>query len=352
MESTAPPEPAGRNVGPFRGVTTVRVHGGYEICRGKDDTGRKVTILTMGPSAAKIPGLRDTLRDAYDQVRMTAAPGRDEFFGADLAADQPWIASLDGPGGTAGVRRLFDRLVSSVRPPAPGRHTGQIPRVTDAAPTPRTFDTGRLPRVGDTGQIPRVGDTGQLPQVGNTGQIPRVDNTGRVPGTAGTGRMPPTGTTGPIPRPGDTGQLPRVGDTGQFPRVPPPARPPAAVPPPAVPPRGPAVAPPPPPQHRPPTDQTWQLRRISDPGVRPPGIASPPGPPPTARELTRPPMPAYQGPVYTAAPRPIALPPASGLPGRPASSGLGSSIPVAVLALGLITFGALVVLVAILVLLF
>ncbi|MGA8115364.1 MAG: hypothetical protein WCA46_17000, partial [Actinocatenispora sp.] len=145
--TTAPPaspKPAktkagARDIGPFIGVTTVRVHGGYEICRGRDEHGQRVTILTMGPSAAENASLRATLAEAYDWARATGGPGGTEFVGADLTGEQPWIASLDS-SHPAGVRRLFDRLVKSIRPPAPGQHTGNLPRITDTGSIPRVTD--------------------------------------------------------------------------------------------------------------------------------------------------------------------------------------------------------------------
>lgn len=295
MESTASPEPPGRDVGPFHGVTTLRVHGGYEICRGTDDEGRQVTILTMGPSAAESQPLRDTLIEAYDYVRRAGTPQRETFLDADLHAEQPWIVSLDGPGGSAGVRRLFDRLVRSVRPPAPGRQTGTLPRAADS---------GQIPRVSDTGQIPRVTDRDpRHPQAGQAagGHPPAYPATrGGQPGHPG---MPPPHrppNNGP-----HTGQIPRVVDQpGAGLRAPTRAQP--------GPPQGPPTA----------------------------------GPPPVARELATapPPMPAYQGRLYTAAPRPIAPPPASALPAHPGPAGHGP-LPIVLVALGVIVLGALVLLV-------
>ncbi len=307
---------AGRDVGPFRGVTTVRVHGGYEICRGKDDRTRRVTILTMGPSAAGDSTLRGTLGEAYEWARATGGPGAGEFLGADLTGEQPWIASLDG-SGPAGVRRVFDRLVSSVRPPAPGQHTGSIPRITD---------TGPIPRVTDTGNVPRVGD------------------------------QPPSGRPQQAHRPSGG---PHAGSAPPEQAV---RHPPTSLPPPPGPPhQAPHTAPPAPHQaarqeHRASGPPTGQLPRIVEP---PPVVRAVPGTPPTARAVSGPgpmgqqrpgqemlppppppPMPAYQGRAYTAAPRPIAPP------------GAGRALPIMLLVLGLISLGVLVLLVGAYVVLF
>lgn len=297
-----PTEPTGRDVGPFRGVTTVRVHGAFEVCRGKDEQGRSVTILTMGPSAAEDPSLRATFTEAYEWARATG-PGPDEFVGAELTAEQPWIASLDSPTAP-GVRRLFDRLVSAVRPPAPGRHTGSIPKITDTGPIPRVpagppprsgapYRSGRPPAAPPrpaaahagphTGQIPRIADapTGQLPRVEppthHTGQLPRPQQTGQIPR--------PTQQTGPLPT-HHTGQLP--------------------------------------------TYQTGQLPRPEQP---------------TGYRHAVPPMPAYQGPAYTAAPRPIAPPPASAQPRR---TGDGRALPIVLIIMVLAAIGVVALLAGIL----
>jgi hypothetical protein len=69
-----PMEPTGRDVGPFRSVTTVRVHGGFEICTGRDERERAVTILTMGPSAATDEQLRGALAEVYEWARAHPEP--------------------------------------------------------------------------------------------------------------------------------------------------------------------------------------------------------------------------------------------------------------------------------------
>ncbi|MEV0839849.1 hypothetical protein AB0I55_09845 [Actinocatenispora sera] len=358
-------EPTGRDVGPFRGVTTVRVHGGFEICRGQDEQGRAVTILTMGPSAVHDDSLRGALTEAYQWAR-SHAPAGEEFAGVELSGEQPWVASLDA-AGTIGVRSVFDRLVSTVRPPAPGRHTGNIPTRTDTGSIPRATDTGAIPRVGpdgrpvhaDTGAIPRVGpdgrpvhaDTGAIPRVGpdgrpahaDTGSIPRTTaDTGSIPragramppapgpppgaappgyrapaGPAGgrhTGQLPrvvesPTNPLPPVSGPArHTGQFPRVAHTGQQPRVDHTGRPvePTAR-------TGPL-----------PTHQTGQLRPPARPG----------------RDL--PAMPAYQGRPYTAAPRPIAAP----YTARRVPVGGGRALPILLIIMALGAIGVLALLVA------
>ncbi len=311
---------AGRDVGPFRGVTTVRVHGGYEICRGKDDQNRRVTILTMGPSAASDSSLRATLGEVYEWARATGGPGAGEFLGADLTGEEPWIASLDG-SGPAGVRRVFDRLVSSIRPPAPGQHTGSIPRITD---------TGSIPRVTDTGSIPRVTDQ---PPGDRTQQVHRPRSGGAPPEQPGRHRPPIS-----VPPP--------PGAPHQAPHTPPPPPAPAPAPAPHQTPRR---------EHRASGPPTGQLPRIVEP---PPVVRAVPSTPPTARSVSAPapmqqrpgqemlpppppaPMPAYQGRAYTAAPRPIAPP------------GTGRALPIVLLVLGLIALGVLVLLVGAYLLLF
>src|SRR5207248_1232471 len=128
--SERPMEPTGRDVGPFRNVTTVRVHGGFEICTGRDDEERPVTILTMGPSAATDERLRTALAEVYEWSVAHPKPEVGDFAAADLTADQPWVASLDEPG-RVGVRKLLDRLARVVQQPTPGHHTGTIPKITD-----------------------------------------------------------------------------------------------------------------------------------------------------------------------------------------------------------------------------
>jgi hypothetical protein len=307
-----PTEPTGRDVGPFRGVTTVRVHGGFEVCRGKDEQGRSVTILTMGPSAAEDQSLRAVFTEAYEWARATG-PGPDEFVGAELTAEQPWIASLDSPTAP-GVRRLFDRLVSAVRPPAPGRHTGNIPKVTDTGPIPRVppgpprsgppprsspparsgpaYRGVRPPAAPPARPVPSGPHTGQIPRIVDspTGQLPRVE--------------PPTHHTGQLPRTQQTGQLPRTQHTGPLPTHQ----------------TGPL-----------PTHHTGQLPRVE---------------PPTGYRQAVPPMPAYQGPAYTAAPRPIAPPPASGLPRR---TGDGRALPILLFIMVLAAIGVVALLVGILI---
>ncbi|GAA4217159.1 hypothetical protein [Actinocatenispora rupis] len=300
-----PTEPTGRDVGPFRGVTTVRVHGAFEICRGADDEGRAVTILTMGPSAAEDRALRAVFTEAYEWARATG-PGPDEFVGAELTADQPWIASLDSPTAP-GVRRLFDRLVSAVRPPAPGRHTGNIPKITDTGPIPRV-PAGPAPRSGPAGRPP--GPPHGRPPVRaagpHTGQIPRI---AEAPTAQHPRVEPPTHHTGQLPRPHQTGQLPRTHQTGQLPRTQ-------------------QTGPLPTHQTGPlPTHQTGQLPRIEPTGHRPA-------------------MPPYQGPAYTAAPRPIA--PANAAPRRRPTSG-GRVLPVVLVLVAVAAVGVLAMLVGILV---
>jgi hypothetical protein len=330
-------------------VTTVRVHGGFEICRGQDEQGRAVTILTMGPSAVHDDSLRGALTEAYQWARSHAPAGA-EFAGVELSGEQPWVASIDA-AGTIGVRSVFDRLVSTVRPPAPGRHTGNIPTRSDTGSIPRATDTGSIPRVGpdgrpvhtDTGSIPRLGpdgrpahtDTGSLPRAtADTGSIPRgvramppasVPPPGAVPpgyrppdaampaGNRHTGQLPrvvesPTNPLPPVSGPArHTGQLPRIAHTGQQPRVDHTGRPVEAT---AR--TGPL-----------PTHQTGQLRP-----ARP------------GRDL--PPMPAYQGRPSTAAPRPIAAP----YTARRVPVGGGRALPILLIIMALGAIGVLALLVA------
>jgi hypothetical protein len=374
-------EPTGRDVGPFRGVTTVRVHGGFEICRGKDEQGRAVTILTMGPSAVHDDSLRGALTEAYQWARAHA-PAGEEFAGVELSGEQPWVASIDA-AGTIGVRSVFDRLVSTVRPPAPGRHTGNIPTRTDTGSIPRAADTGSIPRVGPDGRPVSAGDPARRPLPADTGSMPRVGPDGR-PVHADTGSIPRVADTGSIPRVGpdgrpvhaDTGSIPRTtADTGSIPRAGR-AMPPASGPPPgAAPPgyRSPAGArhtgqlprvvesptnPLPPVSG--PARHTGQLPRVAHTGQQPrvdhtgrpveptartgplpthqTGQLRPPARP--GREL--PPMPAYQGRPYTAAPRPIAAP----YTARRVPVGGGRALPILLIIMALGAIGVLALLVA------
>lgn len=312
----ASPRPArtsgARDIGPFLGVTTVRVHGGYEICRGRDEHGRRVTILTMGPSAAESTALRATFVEAYEWARATARGGAPEFVGADLTGATPWIASFDSVH-PAGVRRLFDRLVSSIRPPAPGRHTGNLPRITDTGGIPRSG--AAEPRRAPSGRSPAGGrpsadnvPTGQLPQVAGPppGHGPSGPHSGHLPRI--TGQPPGYGPSGP-----HSGHLPRITEPAFDARGTAPHRPPTARP--AGPPTG----------------------AFARPG---PDVLIPP-----------PPMAEYQGRAYTAAPRPIAPPRRSGMPAL-RTMGTGRALPVVLLVVGLIAVGLLALLVASYLLLF
>ncbi|BCJ39075.1 hypothetical protein Athai_65780 [Actinocatenispora thailandica] len=337
-------DPTGRDVGPFRGVTTVRVHGGFEICRGKDDDGRAVTILTMGPSAVHDDSLRGALTEAYQWARSHAPAGED-FAGVELSGEQPWVASLDAPG-TVGVRSVFDRLVSIVRPPAPGRHTGNIATRTDTGSIPRVGSDGR-PITADTGSIPRVGHDGR-PLTADTGSIPRATtDTGSIPraGAMPPGSAPPPGSAAPpgyrTPAPAvgrHTGQLPRIVEspTNPLPPVSGPARHTGQIPRVAAAHTGqqPRV------DHtgRPiePAAHTGQFPRIDVP-THQTGQLRPPGRP--VREL--PPMPAYQGRPYTAAPRPIAAPHTRRVP-----VGGGRALPILLIIMALGAIGVLALLVA------
>jgi hypothetical protein len=311
-----PMEPTGRDVGPFRSVTTVRVHGGFEICTGRDDRERAVTILTMGPSAATDERLRDALSEVYEWSRAHPEPTDGEFAGTDLTGDQPWVASLDEPG-KAGVRRLLDRLARVMQPPTPGHQTGTIPKITDemlaaggpvrdrtpgpAAPPHSTRPARPTPPPRPTGPA----QPGPPPQPAPAGPR-RTEQTGPVPMAP----AQPTHQTGPLPRPQaqthQTGQLPRptpqaaqTHQTGQLPRPAQPAHPhqtgalPRPVPPAQTHQTGPLP--------RPGPYQTGQFPR-----VRADGRVQPAPPPP--------PLAPYQGPVYSAAPRPIA--PNSAMPAR------------------------------------
>lgn len=334
-------EPTGRDVGPFRGVTTVRVHGGFEICTGTDGDGRAVTVLTMGPSAAEDDALRGALADAYRWLSENPGPTDGEFVGVELEAEQPWVAAHDEPGNL-GVRRMFERLVSSTRPPAPGHHTGRPPKITGGeqpASGPARRDAGRPPAASPppppqvasppppvvspppppAGQAPPPQPAAGPPPLQNgipTGSFPPVPppvnhpthQTGPLPRTRPQPMGPPAQPVGPPPGPHTTGNLPRLGPDGM------PVRQPAGPPPgphntgnlPRLGPDGRPVqpsAPPPPGPHN-----TGNLPRLGPDGmpVRQAGGQPYALPPPPA------PMQPYQGPVYSAAPRPIA--PSSAMP--------------------------------------
>ncbi|MQM26657.1 flagellar basal body-associated FliL family protein [Glycomyces albidus] len=109
-----------RTVGPYNDVATARVEGAYELCEGKDESGRPVQILTLGATSSKDPARRGLLSDTVAWAYATAGPEDAPILVADLEAEQPYVVVLHDPR-LRGADRIMDRLL------ALGPATGPLP---------------------------------------------------------------------------------------------------------------------------------------------------------------------------------------------------------------------------------
>jgi hypothetical protein len=109
-----------RTVGPYEDVATVRVEGAYELCDGRDETGRPVQILTLGATSSKDPARRGLLSDTVAWAYATAGPEDAPILVADLEAEQPYVVVLRD-ARLRGADRIMDRLL------ALGPATGPLP---------------------------------------------------------------------------------------------------------------------------------------------------------------------------------------------------------------------------------
>ncbi|MFC4337384.1 hypothetical protein [Salininema proteolyticum] len=110
-----------RTIGPFRGVSTLRVEGAYELCAGVDGEGRPVEILTLGSSSSKDPSRRAMLMDAVAWAHANSGIDDSPILEADLNADQPYVVVFQDEG-RRGAERILERLL------ALGPATGRLPR--------------------------------------------------------------------------------------------------------------------------------------------------------------------------------------------------------------------------------
>ncbi|HEU5128769.1 MAG TPA: hypothetical protein VFU12_12335 [Glycomyces sp.] len=109
-----------RTVGPYDDVATARVEGAYELCEGRDETGRPVQILTLGSTSSKDPARRGLLSDTVAWAYATAGPEDAPILVADLEAEQPYVVVLHD-ARLRGADRIMDRLL------ALGPATGPLP---------------------------------------------------------------------------------------------------------------------------------------------------------------------------------------------------------------------------------
>ncbi|WP_025273084.1 hypothetical protein [Haloglycomyces albus] len=127
-----------RTIGPFHGVSTLRVEGAYEMCAGIDSQGRPVHILTLGTSSSKDPSRRALLTDAVAWAHANTGIDDAPVLQADLDAEQPYVVVLQDRN-LRGAERILERLLS-LGPP-----TGRLPKVQKPGDTTNTYVSSMPP---------------------------------------------------------------------------------------------------------------------------------------------------------------------------------------------------------------